>query len=365
MRGRDRILALQPVLRDLAAMTGQPGEADDLAFFLLSPDALRKDPVLVLSRAGPGEPSVRNLKDAALLFEYRVLGRGLRIFASEDATGRRTVFAAAHKRAVTAASAAAALLAEGAHLVHLAFQPKPDGLPQSADEHDEASVRRELPAAVHWSLTRRPIPLYLPLGPTFSSTLARIGQRTRSNLRYYRRRTEREIGCVYQPEVRIHLREFLSFNRTCMYAVPDALATWRFQALKSIRDPLLAGIQDREGRWLALAGGRRRGPEVEIDWQMNRADRPQLSLSTVLRSCLIEAEIARGSQRLYIEGGTPQPIGRAFIRRPVAELTVKRDSTYVRLLTRFAGRLLPEKNYIGQLLTEPTLHWQRQEKSST
>ena len=339
-------------------MTGQPNAADDVAYFLSSPDARRKEPVLVMSRAAKGEPSVRNLKDAALLLEYRLLGQNLRVLASADTTGRRTLFASAQHRASAAGSAAAALLGAGAHLVHLAFRPEDE---DSASWHTpDGPVARELPSSVQWTLTHRPIPLYLPLGPTFEETLARIGQRTRTNLRYYRRRTEREPGCVFVPEVRANLREFLAFNKTCRYAVPEVLATWRFQALKALRDPVLAGIQDREGRWLALAGGRRRDTEVEIDWQMNRADLPQLSLGTVLRSCLIEAEITRGSTRLYLEGGTMQPIGRSFTQEPVAELTVKRDSPYIRLLTRFSARLLPEKNYIAQLLADPALRWHTQ-----
>jgi hypothetical protein len=121
----------------------------------------------------------------------------------------------------------------------------------------------------------------------------------------------------------------------------------------------LRGIRDREGRWLSLVGLRRQNRFAEIDWQMNRADLPAHSLATVLRSYLIEHEIAQGSTRLYIEGGTPQPIIRSFAKRRIAELTVRRDSWYVRLLERFASVVFPPKNYVGQTLINPDLHWKR------
>jgi hypothetical protein len=117
------------------------------------------------------------------------------------------------------------------------------------------------------------------------------------------------------------------------------------------------GIRDATGRWLGLVGTRRQNGFVEIDWQMNRAAMPTRSLATVLRSYLDEHEVALGSTRLYIEGGTPQPIGRAFLQQRVCDLIVKRNSTYIAVLERFASSIFPPKNYIGNHLRNPELHW--------
>ncbi len=368
VRGRADIEAFKPLLVELAAITGQAGAADDLAYFLATPDALKKAPCLLLQRATSGEASVRGWCGATLLFEYTCPLGGFRVFATADSTGRRNVLAAHGMRARVAAQAARTLLERGAHIVHIAFQQLPGdpsaalavaaGLSGMGLVQDPQRPAQEPKARKHlWSVAERSIPLYLPLEPSFDRTLARIGQRTRSNLRYYRRRAERDLRCSFVPEAKLTLAEFLVLNRQCMFAVSDALAAWRFHALTLIADPFLCGVRNSQHGWLALVGGRRRAGEIEIDWQMNRAGLPQYSLCTVARSYLIEHEIARGSTRLYIEGGTPHPIGRSFTEERVADLTVRRRSLYAGLLTRFATRLFPRKNYISQILRDPQLDW--------
>ena len=168
-----------------------------------------------------------------------------------------------------------------------------------------------------WALRKRSIPGYLPLSTTFDATLAKIGQRTRSNLRYYRRRAEADLGCMFMPRIEVAREEALHFNRQCMYAVPAAVAGWRYDSLQDLKEPVFMGIKDREGRWLSLLGGRRYGDRSEILWQMNRSGHAASSLGTVMRSYYIEHEIARGSRRMYIEGGTPHPIKFSFVPEEV------------------------------------------------
>ena len=221
----------------------------------------------------------------------------------------------------------------------------------------ELSIASPQKCGGSWSLRESKVPLYLPLGLTFDATLARIGQRTRSNLRYYRRRSEADLGCSFVANVTIDLQDFLAFNRECTYAVPDALAKWRYRSLGTLINPFLRGIRDGNGRWLSLVGGRRQCGFAEIDWQMNRADLPQYSLSTVLRSYLLEHEVREGSSRLYIEGGTPHPIGRSFVSGHVNELTLKRSSPYVELMEKFSRRPFLAKNHLAQTLQDPDLRW--------
>ena len=358
--GRARIEALQVLLVELANLTGQAGAADDVAYFLSTPDALKKTPHLILQRASPGEDAVHGFSGATLIFEYRTPLGPSRVFATPDATGRRNVLAERGMRTRTAVEAARTLVDRGAHVVHLAFH-------EPADEAGTMQVvAGELAGKGHadrrlWALAQREMPLYLPLKSSFEATLAQFGARTRYNLKYYRRRTARDLGCVFVPQVEIGLDEFLALNRQCMYPVPEALAVFRYEARKSVSDPLFCGVQDRTGRWLSMAGGRRRGRELEMDWQINRDGLPLYSLCTVLRSCLIEHESTQGGlhgpTRLYFEGGTPHHIGRSFQRERVVELTVKRQSLYTGFLTRFATQLFPAKNYVSQVLRDPSLDW--------
>jgi hypothetical protein len=370
LRGRKAILQMQPLLAEIARTSGQSGETDGIAYFLSTPDAARKRPcVLLFSQSASAAPSA-----AVLLFEYLAGPIGTRVFATADGSGRRDVLAPPELRAHTAAFAARTLIARGAQIVHLAFnEGHLDHEPEASGPHVIARNRfaglAEQPVvagfrsadgpcpAAEWTLLEREIPAFLPLLPTFNATLARIGQRTRSNLRYYRRRAELELGCTYEANPAITLQQFLVFNRTCSYAVPEELAAFRFYALARLPHASLRGIRDRDGRWLALVGIRRQNQFVDIDWQMNRAELPAQSLATVLRSYLIEHEISLGSTRLYIEGGTPQPIIHSFVKQRIGELTVKRNSTCVHLLERFASSVFPAKNYIGRTLTNPELHW--------
>ena len=375
VRGRKAILAMQGRLLALAARSGQTGEASQLKYFLSTPDARRKTPWMVIieeEQTGRGD----TLVGAVLLFEYQTVLHGTRVFSTSDGTGRRNVLAAPAERPRVAAMAARALMKQGARIVHIAFnQEHHDGLsaePGGAARWTAGRARKaigdEVARVRHgkkvglWAMHEQEMPLYLPLAVTYDQTLARIGQKTRANLRYYRKRCEAEFGCHFTAEVRIPLEDFLVFNRQCTYAVSDELATWRYRSLGE--NTFLCGIRERsgpagEGAWLSLVGGRRQNGYAEIDWQMNRADLPASSLSTVVRAYLIEDEVRRGTTRLYIEGGTPHSIRQSFACERVFELTVKQQSTAVRLLERFASVVFPPKNYLAQMLLKHDLVWNR------
>ena len=360
VRGRQEIVALKPLLVALARMTGQEGEADDIPY---TPTPMEKSPLLLLQRAGLGDPSVRGFCGATLAFEYQAGMVGTRVFSSSDHTGRSSVIALPESRASVAAKAVRALMEWGAQIVRVAYnQPLQDqqesdieAILDSTSATSNRVVRHQ--SSWLWSLSERYVPLYLPLESTFDGTLAGINKRTRANLRYYRRRAERDLGCTFISEPRLSSEEFLAFNRKCMFTVPDAIASRRFCSLASVSKALLCGIQDRDGHWLALVGGRLRKSEIEIDWQMNRSDLPQYSLCTVMRSFLIEHEVGRGSKRLFVDNGTSHAIKHSFQRGRVVELSAKRNSLYTRLMTRFSAQLIPENNLVSQVLRNPQLEW--------
>ncbi|NYF79767.1 hypothetical protein HDF17_002087 [Granulicella arctica] len=359
------------MLSRLAALTGQPGDAADMEYFLSSPKALKKTPYLLLTKAYANEPSVEGYSEAVLLFEYRVSIGATRVFATSDPSGRRNLFAAPAERATLAARAVRTLLQSGAHIVHIAYHKGDLELPSESlseteqvavafgDPSPDAALRRSqrMAGKRDWSLVEQIIPSYLPIEPTFDETIARLGHLTRRNLRYYRRRTEKEIGCVFVPEVQIGLDDFLAFSRACTYAVPDEIAAWRYRALSLIETPFLCGVHDSSGRWLSMIGGRRSRTVTEIDWQMNLDGLEKYSLTTVARACMIEHEASLGSTRLYLEGGTPHSITNQFVRETVVELTAKRRSLYTHLLTRFAPRVFPPDNYVGQILRDASYSW--------
>jgi hypothetical protein len=355
VRGRDSILRHSQLLESLCQLSNQEGELDTLHHFLTTSVALRKMPCLVLLQAPPDSqtPVVAGYSGAVLLFEYRLLGKGLRLYATSDWTGRRNVLGPVALRSYFAATACRILIQQGAQIVFVAFhaQDRSHHTPE-IDSLLSGTARKG-----QWSILRRDVPLYLPLHSTFDNTLARIGQKTRANLRYYRRRAEATFNCEWVAQVHMTAEEFILFNRLCSFPVGDAVAKERYTGMKTHKRPFLSGIRAQDGQWLSLVMGWYRHHAVEVEWQMNRADLPEYSLSTVLRSYLIQYAIEQGFQRIYIEGGTQQAIQNSFIVEDVHDLTVVTGSVYSRSIRRYAHHVFPEDNRLCYLLREQTLEW--------
>jgi hypothetical protein len=155
------------------------------------------------------------------------------------------------------------------------------------------------------------------------------------------------------PRVAMDRAEFLEFNRASMYPAAEEIASWRYDAMNRTTDSFFAGMKAHDGRWLSLIGGRRHGPTTEIDWQMNLAGLSRFSLSTAMRSFMLEHEIERGMKQLLFVGGTPHSMRHAFVDRDVVDLIVHRRSVIASLLPW----LLPRRNFLGQALKDKTLRW--------
>jgi hypothetical protein len=116
-------------------------------------------------------------------------------------------------------------------------------------------------------------------------------------------------------------------------------------------------LRASDGRILSLVAGWKRHNTMEIEWQMNRADLPGYSLSTVMRSYLLEHAIAQGFERLYMEGGTPHSIQSAFQCEVATELIAVRSTLHARLLGQLVQRVFPRDNHIVELFRNPDLEW--------
>jgi hypothetical protein len=202
----------------------------------------------------------------------------------------------------------------------------------------------------------RSAPRYLALQPSIEATLARMGAHTRRNLRLYRRRAETELGATFVAQASIDCHDYFDLNRESTNPATGEVILWRYQLSEQARCNeriLLCGLRNREGKWLSMIGGRRNGRTTEIDWQLNRAGVAHFSLCTAMRAFLLEHEIARGTERIVFEGGTPHPMRFAFTSaRTVDLLAVRRHSARAWLLRCFADRLFPEKNFLRAALKD-------------
>ena len=341
--GRQQILTWRERLEALSLACDQRGAMDHLAYFLDWESSRKRIPHLVLLEGKAGQ-----LRGALLIHEYKVLGMGTRVFATDDTTGRRTLIAPAEERQLYARLAAEALLARGAQVVMLSVL--------DAGPLQTASAPAGRSRGWRMATRSRQIPSYLALGRTLDATLSVMGTRTRRNLRYYRRGAEAEFGCHFVPNVQIGRKGLQAFNRECTFAVTDELAGWRYDAVGKVPGMFLCGVRDRDGRWLSMAGARIFHDMVELDWQMNRAGMDASSLGTVMRSYFIEYAISLGLRRLYLEGGTPHSMRFSFVPEVVRDLIVVRHGGMAPLLCRAASRL-PRKAFVFQVLCEPALYW--------
>ena len=342
------------MLAEMCHRFEQQGETDNLYHFLTTSAALRKVPVLLLiGAAHESHLTVEGWAGAVFVFEYKAFGVGLKLYASADYTGRRNVFGPVQDRAWLAATALRTLIEQGAHIAFAAFQTPfvPESILHRVLQSDEQGGT--------WSIWEREVPLYLRIESTFDATLLHVGKKTRINLRLYRRRAEADLGAVFVPDFRPTLAEFLAFNRIACFPIPENVAQARFAGHQTLKHPFMSAVRAADGRLLSVVGGWYRHDAAEIEWQLNRADLPEYSLATLMRSYFIEHAIGLGLKRLYMEGGTQQAIQNSFVRQSVADLTVMRSSVYVKLLQRFAQRVLPKDNYLRLLLGKSDLRWER------
>jgi len=356
VRGRAKVARMREMLSQLSRRSGQAGALDALDFYLNTPSALKKTPYLALVglRSGVAAECANagDVQGAVLFHEYRLGPWGTKVFAADDIAGRRTVIAPAEIRIEVAEAACRVLVESGAVLVLLSHE-------------GELRLDRRHTAATGGGpaceVTRRQrfVPRHLALAETMDETLASMGRHTRRNLRYYRRRLEADFGAQFVPSVEISRRDFLEVNRESMHPVADRLAMWRFDRMARTPEMVCAGIRARDGRWLSLVGGLRSEGTTEIVWQMNRAGMPRYSLSTAMRSYLLENEIAMGVKKLEFEGGTPHPMRHSFVFGTAVDEIVLRRSVRGWLLRRFAGRLFPENNFIREALRDRELQWTR------
>jgi hypothetical protein len=356
LRGRDQILRMQAVLSSLSSLCDQTGAMDYLEYFLTAAENLKKTPHLALaaSRSDVDVFDLRpeDLKGAALAYEYKILGLPSRVFSTSDFNGSRTVIAPAEMRPRLSALICRCLLKHGAQVVLLSFAEDSAG--------NQQSVAIAGNKKYWWATQTREVGATMVLEKTFDATLAHLGKHTRRNLRYYRRKAEAELKCVFVGDVKITLSkdQLAELNHASTHPVADRVLERRYSTMKALEGGFSLGVKAPNGQWLSLLGGRRHHGVSEIDWQMNRSGLEKYSVGTVIRAYLIEHEIELGTNRLFFEGGTPHSIRHAFLAEKAMDIVVLNRSPFALLLRTWARWFRPEKNFLLQTLSNPELKWE-------
>jgi hypothetical protein len=147
----------------------------------------------------------------------------------------------------------------------------------------------------------------LRLSHTFDATLSCFGQHTRRNLRYYRRRAEKELHAAFQSELTFTEGDqaLQQLANSSFQPFPVSLAEWRkMDFLLRTQPGYFAMGLKATGVWLSYLVGLRVGNLTYVLMQVNHNQYPRYSLSTVLRSYFFEHEIQQGQAEIKFVNGT-------------------------------------------------------------
>jgi hypothetical protein len=359
LRGVRTILDHDELLREFAASTGQPASMHGLRFKLEHEYARPKSPHAICVVAGQDSTApltLDSLVGYVLLFEYRIASWNTGLFATGDSTGIGTVIAPVDIRGQVAALAASNILRNG-HIVLTCFRNGSRDIPGVAFSPDVPGL---------WAAHVRPVQDRLCLAGTYDVTLENLGKRTRTHLRYYRRKLQTETGCVFIPEAARHIldSELASLNKKSLEPIDQRVFDLQFRAAAQLQGGYVCGLRAADGSWLSLAGGWRQGATSLLQWQMNTSGLRKLSLSTAFRAYLIEHEISLGMTELCFHGGTSHSIGHAFEQDYAVDLLLRRRGVlanlFVRLVPYFTERrhaLANRGNFLIDALRGGKLHW--------
>jgi Acetyltransferase (GNAT) domain len=296
LRGFDAIRKAAAQIAELRELTGQGNNPLlRLEFFLgrvrLFPGNL---PVVLLLR------SAQSLEGVVYLYEKTLCGLPTGYLRGFDhLTGESCVIAHAPSRAVLLKLALHQLFVETNARVAWATVCQGSVEPMVNSHLARNALRLETSSIVREHC--------LKLSGTFAATLGRFGQHTRRNLRYYRRRAERELNVTFHPNLSAEEsgQALQQLSQSSFQPFPDSLSEWGKMAglLQSQPGYFAMGLR-ADGEWISYLVGMRTAGLTWVLMQMNHNRYARHSLSTVLRSYFFEHEIERGQIEIKFVNGT-------------------------------------------------------------
>jgi hypothetical protein len=361
--GARNILAHQQLLQDLAQSFGQSAAMHGVGHFL-NGVGRGMTPYLLFVLADPKAANPlapENIRGAALLHEFRILGIHSGVFVTEGKDGMRSIIAPVESRAFIAAAVSTALLEKQAQIIVASYIDSGESAPAAPQPLSDR--------AFHWATATRPTPGYLPLAQTLDQTLQTLNKKTRFNFRYYRRLLEAETPLMFVPEVAavLSLPDMLELNRRALGPVPEEVMIQRHNTFARQPGAYICGLRTQAGEWLSLIGGWRQDDTTILQWQLNLSGYEKFSMVTVARSFWMEHEITLGSKILRIDGGTTHAMNHSFIPESAVDLMLRRKSLRAYAMVKIAAPLVANRkiaaaknNFLAKTLSRPDLHWREQ-----
>lgn len=186
---------------------------------------------------------------------------------------------------------------------------------------------------------------HLELPSTYAEFLDRLGYTTRHNFRYYRKRFE-AAGHQFVPnlsmaDLRAATRALNPKSKFFSEARQRNLEH-ALEMLAATKRPLAVGLRSSSGKWMGVIGGWYGPGEAVLMYQCNDdRDFSRDSLSTVLRSYLIEQLIQEGLPKLVIWSDTGPPLSRYVTYPPAMAVSLDVRSNAWRAAKKLASTVGP------------------------
>ena len=296
LRGHQAIMAIGPEITELLERANQGDNPLLHPFFFLGRVSLFPGnlPVVLLVR------SADRLEGAVYLYEKTFCGIPTGYLRGFDhLTGESSVIAREQDRVSILQVAIRQLFLKTGARVAWATVRLGAAKPIAASQQDMQGMHLET-----GSISRE---YRLQLRDTFADTLSHFGPHTRRNLRYYRRRAEKELKASFHPQLTLaESEEALQQLSKCSFQpFPISLAEWRkMDGLLRTQPGYFAMGLRANGEWISYLSGINKGRFTYVFIQMNHNGFARYSLSTVMRSHFFEYEIERGQKEINFVNGT-------------------------------------------------------------
>ncbi len=213
-------------------------------------------------------------------------------------------------------------------------------LPAERDAPLPGSVRTAL---IRGRWQRRDASNRLSLDGGLDGLMGRFSYKMRRNLRYYRKRADEELGCVFFPhlspeQTRQTLQEL---SRRSTFPIKISTTLNYAAELAKVDGSFACGLQDNTGRWISLITGYRDPDTSYITLQLNHADVEATSLMTVMRSHFLEHEVELGRSGVSFIGGSNPSWLRACLPEVCHELLAIRLGIQTTFMKTFGTWIQP------------------------
>jgi len=183
--------------------------------------------------------------------------------------------------------------------------------------------------------------VFLRLPASYESFLGQFGKHTRRNFRYYRRAFV-EAGGEYMGDMTLEefRRAALRLGSKDVVGANAEGLNRALNMLAAVKRPLLTGLRI-DGKYVSVLGGWHEPDRTTVFLQLNDdRDYAKLSLSVVLRACLVEELIGREVPILLFWAGVGDPYLRQCEDVSAICVCIDRSSFSWRTIRRLVGRAL-------------------------